>query len=66
MTSTKKRVTVALVATILATNPATPATAAEGLPIQVSSYKGSWEREVASLSAPAEQSTPSPLVIRTR
>ncbi len=41
MTSTKKRITAALTAAILATTFATPATAAETPTIRVSSYKGS-------------------------
>ena len=41
MTSTKKRITAALMAAILATTFATPATAAETPTIRVSSYKGS-------------------------
>ena len=41
MTSTKKRITAALTATILATTLAIPAIAVEAPPIRVSSYKGS-------------------------
>ncbi|WP_300448776.1 CAP domain-containing protein [uncultured Oscillibacter sp.] len=41
MTSTKKRITTALTATILATTLAIPAIAVEAPPIWVSSYKGS-------------------------
>ena len=41
MTNTKKRITAALTAAILATTLTTPATAAETPTIRVSSYKGS-------------------------
>lgn len=41
MTSTKKRITAALMAAILATPLATPAMVAESPTIRVSSYKGS-------------------------